>query len=101
MKIIWLGHSGFRIETGDKVLLIDPWLAGNPAFPEGREAEAIEGATHIFLTHGHGVMHPTRLPSPRTRASPSAAFTRLPKSSRVTGSRPWDSARAARWTWGV
>lgn len=54
MKIIWLGHSGFRIETGDKVLLIDPWLAGNPAFPEGREAEATEGATHIFLTHGHG-----------------------------------------------
>jgi L-ascorbate metabolism protein UlaG (beta-lactamase superfamily) len=53
MKITWLGHSGFRIEIGGKVLLIDPWLTGNPAFPEGREAEATEGATHIFMTHAH------------------------------------------------
>jgi L-ascorbate metabolism protein UlaG (beta-lactamase superfamily) len=54
MKIIWLGHSGFRIEIGGQVLLVDPWLTGNPMFPEGRRAEAIEGATAILLTHGHG-----------------------------------------------
>lgn len=54
MKIIWLGHSGFRIETGDAVLLVDPWLTGNPMFPADRRAEAISGATHILLTHGHG-----------------------------------------------
>jgi L-ascorbate metabolism protein UlaG (beta-lactamase superfamily) len=36
------------------VLLVDPWLAGNPMFPEGREAEATRGATHVLLTHGHG-----------------------------------------------
>ena len=54
MKITWLGHSGFRIEIGSEVLLIDPWLDGNPAFPEDRRDEAIKGATHIFLTHGHG-----------------------------------------------
>lgn len=54
MKIIWLGHSGFRIEIGDQVLLVDPWLAGNPMFPEDRRAEAITGATQILLTHGHG-----------------------------------------------
>lgn len=54
MKIIWLGHSGFRIEIGGQVLLVDPWLAGNPAFPEDRRAEAIAGATHILLSHGHG-----------------------------------------------
>lgn len=54
MQITWLGHSGFRIEIGGTVLLIDPWLVGNPAFPEGREAEATGGATHICLTHGHG-----------------------------------------------
>jgi len=36
MKIIWLGHSGFRIETEGAVLLIDPWLAGNPMFPADR-----------------------------------------------------------------
>ncbi|AJE46224.1 metal-dependent hydrolase [Celeribacter indicus] len=54
MKITWLGHSGFRIEISDQVLLIDPWIAGNPSFPEGREKEATGGATAIFLTHGHG-----------------------------------------------
>ncbi|NNF23525.1 MAG: metal-dependent hydrolase [Rhodobacteraceae bacterium] len=53
MKIIWLGHSGFRIEIEDQVLLIDPWLTGNPMFPEERRGEAIAGATHILLTHGH------------------------------------------------
>ncbi|NDR59369.1 metal-dependent hydrolase [Aliiruegeria sabulilitoris] len=54
MKITWLGHSGFRIEIADQVLLIDPWLTGNPSFPETRRAEAVAGATHILLTHGHG-----------------------------------------------
>ena len=54
MKFIWLGHGSMRIESGDAVLLIDPWLTGNPVFPEGRRDEAIAGATHILLTHGHG-----------------------------------------------
>jgi len=54
MKIIWLGHSGFRIEIGAAVLLIDPWLTGNPMFPADRRAEAVAGVTHILLTHGHG-----------------------------------------------
>jgi L-ascorbate metabolism protein UlaG (beta-lactamase superfamily) len=54
MQITWLGHSGFRIEIEDQVLLVDPWLDGNPVFPEDRRAEAIQGATHILLTHGHG-----------------------------------------------
>ncbi|SLN57086.1 metal-dependent hydrolase [Pseudoruegeria aquimaris] len=54
MNIIWLGHSGFRIEIADQVLLVDPWLTGNPMFPEDRRAEAIAGATHILVSHGHG-----------------------------------------------
>jgi len=54
MKIIWLGHSGFRIEIGDQILLVDPWLTGNPMFPEDRKAEAIKGATHVLVSHGHG-----------------------------------------------
>jgi len=53
MKIIWLGHGSFRIETGDKVLLIDPWLTGNPVLPEDAHDAAIAGATHILLTHVH------------------------------------------------
>ena len=53
MQIIWLGHSSFRIEIEGAVLLIDPWLEGNPMFPADRRAEAIAGATHILVTHGH------------------------------------------------
>lgn len=54
MNILWLGHSGFRIEIESATLLIDPWLTGNPMFPPDRRAEALRGATHILLTHGHG-----------------------------------------------
>jgi len=53
MKITWLGHSGFRIEIGDQILLVDPWLDGNPMFPAERRAEAIAGATHVLVSHGH------------------------------------------------
>ncbi|WP_411352517.1 metal-dependent hydrolase [Leisingera aquaemixtae] len=53
MKIIWLGHGSFRIETGGLVLLVDPWLTGNPVLPEDQHEAAIAGATHILLTHVH------------------------------------------------
>ena len=54
MKITWLGHSGFRIEAAGEVLLIDPWLRGNPSFDEARFDEAVAGATHILVSHAHG-----------------------------------------------
>ncbi|MGJ8617236.1 MAG: metal-dependent hydrolase [Sulfitobacter sp.] len=53
MKIIWLGHGSFRIEIEDQVLLIDPWLNGNPMLPEDQHDAAIKGATHILVTHAH------------------------------------------------
>lgn len=55
MKITWLGHSCFRIETGSSILLIDPFLKGNPTF-EGSGVsweDATQGVTHVALTHGH------------------------------------------------
>jgi len=54
MKITWLGHASFRIEVGNQVLLLDPWLDGNPMFDAANRAAAIKGATHILVTHGHG-----------------------------------------------
>ncbi|PRX38421.1 L-ascorbate metabolism protein UlaG, beta-lactamase superfamily [Meinhardsimonia xiamenensis] len=54
MKITWLGHSGFRIEIGGTTLLVDPWLTGNPMFPQERRAEAIDGAQFVLVSHGHG-----------------------------------------------
>jgi L-ascorbate metabolism protein UlaG (beta-lactamase superfamily) len=54
MEITWLGHSGFRIALEQAVLLVDPWLDGNPMFPADRRAEALEGVTHVLVTHAHG-----------------------------------------------
>lgn len=53
MDIIWLGHGSFRIETEGKVLLIDPWLTGNPVLAQDQHDAALAGATHIILTHAH------------------------------------------------
>ena len=53
MNIIWLGHGSWRIETGDQVLLIDPWLTGNPMLSEDRHEAATAGVSHILLTHCH------------------------------------------------
>ena len=53
MKITWFGHSAFRLDFADRVVLIDPFFSGNPAF-EGDRAKTVEGATHILISHGHG-----------------------------------------------
>jgi L-ascorbate metabolism protein UlaG (beta-lactamase superfamily) len=53
MKIIWLGHGSFRIEAAGQVLLIDPWLTGNPMLAEEQHEAALAGATHLLLTHAH------------------------------------------------
>lgn len=52
-KITWLGHSAFRITTSSgKVILIDPFLSGNPMCPEALKKQPRVDA--ILLTHGHG-----------------------------------------------
>lgn len=53
MKIIWLGHGSFRIEIEKQVLLVDPWLSGNPVLAEDQHEAATAGADHILITHGH------------------------------------------------
>lgn len=55
MKITWFGHSCFRIETGASVLMIDPFLKGNPTFEKSGVSfdMATKGVTHVALTHGH------------------------------------------------
>ena len=53
MKITWFGHSTFRLDFAGRVVLLDPFFTGNPAF-DGDRDRATEGATHILITHGHG-----------------------------------------------
>jgi L-ascorbate metabolism protein UlaG (beta-lactamase superfamily) len=52
MKLTWFGHAAVRAENGSHVILIDPFLSGNPKF-NGSVDEAARGATHVVLTHGH------------------------------------------------
>ncbi|CAN5507189.1 metal-dependent hydrolase [soil metagenome] len=52
MKVTYFGHSAFRIETGKAVIMLDPFLSGNPLF-KGDAKVAARGATHVLLTHGH------------------------------------------------
>ena len=55
MKLTWFGHAAFRVETGVNVILIDPFLKGNPTFEASGLAwdDAVAGTTHVVLTHGH------------------------------------------------
>ena len=50
--ITWYGHATFRLELPDgRVVMIDPWLAENPACPDN--LKNIARCDMIFLTHGH------------------------------------------------
>lgn len=53
MRVTWMGHGSFRIDVAGQALLLDPWVTGNPVFPEARADEVLDGATAILLTHGH------------------------------------------------
>jgi L-ascorbate metabolism protein UlaG (beta-lactamase superfamily) len=56
MKLTWLGHAAFRIETAKATILIDPFLTYNQPFTDAglTIADVSKGVTHILLTHGHG-----------------------------------------------
>ncbi|MEL6549239.1 MAG: metal-dependent hydrolase [Pseudomonadota bacterium] len=53
MKLTWLGHASWRLEIAGEVILVDPWLDGNPMMEGQDAAAATAGATHILATHGH------------------------------------------------
>ncbi len=55
MKLIWFGHSCFRLETGNSVVLVDPFLKGNPTFEQSGIAwgPTRPRRDHVALTHGH------------------------------------------------
>ncbi|MCB0659153.1 MAG: metal-dependent hydrolase [Saprospiraceae bacterium] len=52
MKITYYGHSCFKVETGGKTLLFDPFISPNPL------AKSVDLTTlkpdYILLSHGHG-----------------------------------------------
>ncbi len=52
-RITWLGHATVLVETpkGTRIL-IDPFIAQNPKYPQGFELPS--KIDYILLTHGHG-----------------------------------------------
>ena len=53
MKIKYLGHNGFVIEFSGKLLVIDPFITGNPVSSGLIDPTQIK-ADYILLTHAHG-----------------------------------------------
>lgn len=52
IKLTWLGHSTFRIETPEgKTAYVDPWIGGNPMCPE--KEKDVKKADVLICTHGH------------------------------------------------
>jgi len=51
-RIRWLGHASFEIELADQIVLVDPWLDGNPKAPI--RASEIRKANVVCVTHDHG-----------------------------------------------
>jgi L-ascorbate metabolism protein UlaG (beta-lactamase superfamily) len=53
IKLTWLGHATFRVETPEgKILIIDPWVMGNPKCPPADKK--VERVDVLLCTHGHG-----------------------------------------------
>jgi len=52
LSFTWLGHATFLFRSpGGKRILIEPWVASNPACPES--AKKIDSLDLILITHGH------------------------------------------------
>jgi len=52
IKLTWLGHATFRIQTpGGKTIIVDPWVMGNPMCPDADKNVAKVDV--LLCTHGH------------------------------------------------
>jgi L-ascorbate metabolism protein UlaG (beta-lactamase superfamily) len=51
MKITFLGHSCFLVESGSTRILIDPFLSGNPT--ASTKPEQLSDLSAVLVTHGH------------------------------------------------
>src|SRR5438128_3562645 len=55
VEVLWLGQATFKITTpGGKVIVIDPFLNGNPKTPvEYKDLAKLGKVDRILVTHGH------------------------------------------------
>jgi len=51
LEITWLGHGTFQLRlSGGEVLILDPWIEGNPSYPADHKIERVDA---ILISHGH------------------------------------------------
>ena len=51
VEITWLGHGTYQIRlTTGEVILVDPWIEGNPAFPKRLQIDRVDV---MLISHGH------------------------------------------------
>ena len=51
--LTWLGHNTFKLTSrAGKVVLLDPWVEGNPACP--KDQKSFDHIDVMTITHGHG-----------------------------------------------
>lgn len=51
-SIKWLGHATFQVTSpGGRVIIVDPWIAGNPACPI--KLDDIKVADLVLVSHDH------------------------------------------------
>jgi L-ascorbate metabolism protein UlaG (beta-lactamase superfamily) len=52
IKVTWLGHATFRIETpAGTTIIVDPWVMNNPMCPENEKN--VKKVDVLLCTHGH------------------------------------------------
>ena len=51
MKVTYLGHASFKIESDGKIIFVDPWLEG-PTSPI--KVANVDSADIVLVTHDHG-----------------------------------------------
>ncbi len=67
-QINWLGHATFelRFESGE-VLLLDPWIDGNPAYPKDHKISKVDAiaVSHAHFDHSNDVLPLAKKFSPK------------------------------------
>jgi len=51
VKLTWLGHATFLLDTGEARILIDPWVQNNPACPD--DLKDLGSLDAMLITHAH------------------------------------------------
>ncbi len=59
MRIEYISHSCFVIETGGKKIVFDPWITGSAyhdqwhLYPKPHDTSLVEDADYVLISHGH------------------------------------------------